>query len=348
VHFVWQKELNGLGDAISYARDHVGDEPFAVLLGDTLVTSPEPVTRQLMRAYERYRESVVALEEVERSRVSRYGVIAGRAIAESIYLIEDFVEKPSVEDAPSNLVIAGRYVLTPDIFEHIAQTGRGKNDEIQLTDALRLLVAARAVYGLRFEGRRYDIGNKLDFIKTNLSFALMREELRDDLKAFIVELADSFRAGGGPPPESSPLRRLRLALFPPAEVPILPRHPQEPPRQPAGQAAGPVRATQTDVDLVVRPMRAQVADHAVHGRPAGIVEAQDSPTGEQAIQIEEIDERVVEPVVPVHIGQIRPDSLLDQLRQGAVAHLLQVRVAASVARALDGEQGRFLPDFQLT
>jgi len=189
IHFVWQKELKGLGDAVACARHHIGDEPFAVLLGDTLVDSPSPVTKQLVQIYERYQESVVALEEVERSKVSRYGVIAGKKMVDNIYLIEDFVEKPSVEEAPSTLAIAGRYVLTAEIFQHIAATKPGKNDEIQLTDAMRLLVASRAMYGLRFDGHRYDIGNKLDFVKTNVTFALGRPDLRADMIAFVREVA---------------------------------------------------------------------------------------------------------------------------------------------------------------
>jgi len=192
VHFVWQKELNGLGDAVNYARHHVGNEPFAVLLGDTLVDSPEPVTKQLARAFDQHGESMVALEEVERSKVSRYGVIAGKEISDGFYLIEDFVEKPSIEEAPSTLAIAGRYVLTPDIFDYIGRTRRGKNNEIQLTDAMRMMLGAHPMYGLRFEGRRYDIGNKLDFVKTNVYYALQRDELRDDMKAFIRELAASL------------------------------------------------------------------------------------------------------------------------------------------------------------
>ena len=188
VHFVWQKELKGLGDAVLCARHHVGDEPFAVLLGDTLVESREPVTQQLVRAFERYQESVVALEEVERSKVSRYGVVDADEISKDMFLIKDFVEKPSIEDAPSNLAIAGRYVLTPDIFDAILKTREGKNNEIQLTDAMRLLVEARAMYGLRFSGARYDIGNKLDFIKTNVSFGLEREDLKAELGAFLQDV----------------------------------------------------------------------------------------------------------------------------------------------------------------
>ena len=189
VHFVWQKELNGLGDAISYARHHVGNEPFAVLLGDTLVQSGSPVTKQLMDVYDRYQESVVALEQVDMDKVSRYGVIDGRNIDSNVYLVEDFIEKPTPEEAPSNLAIAGRYVLSPEIFDCIARTARGKNNEIQLTDAMRLLVADRAMYGLHFDGRRYDIGNRLDFIKTNVEFALMREDLKADLAEFISDTA---------------------------------------------------------------------------------------------------------------------------------------------------------------
>jgi len=188
IHFVWQKELKGLGDAVLHARDHVGAEPFAILLGDTLIESDRPVTRQLMDIYERYHEPVVALEEVERSKVTRYGIIRGNKIADDLFLIDDFIEKPSVEEAPSNLAIAGRYVLTAEVFDYIERTSPGKNDEIQLTDAMRLMAASSAMYGLRFNGRRYDIGNRLDFLKTNLIFGLKREDLRDELRQFIREI----------------------------------------------------------------------------------------------------------------------------------------------------------------
>lgn len=188
IHFVWQKELNGLGDAVNCARHHVGEEPFVVLLGDTLMDSKDPVAAQLMQVFDRYQEPVVALEEVPLEKVSRYGVIEGREVVDNVYLVSDFVEKPRPEDAPSRLAIAGRYVLTSDIFACIDETARGKNDEVQLTDALRRLVRERAAYGLRFEGHRYDAGNKLDFIKTNISFALMRRDLQDDVAAFVKEL----------------------------------------------------------------------------------------------------------------------------------------------------------------
>lgn len=193
IHFVWQKELNGLGDAISYAKDHVGNEPFAVLLGDTIIESKKPVTKQLIDVFERYQESVVILEEVPAEKTGRYGIIGGNSIKNDVYLIEDLIEKPAPEEAPSNLAIAGRYVFTAEIFDFIAETPRGKNNEIQLTDAMRMMVEKRAMYGLRLNGKRYDIGNKLDFIKTNIDFALKNEELSEDLKAYIKEKAASLK-----------------------------------------------------------------------------------------------------------------------------------------------------------
>ncbi|MHC4061979.1 MAG: UTP--glucose-1-phosphate uridylyltransferase, partial [Planctomycetota bacterium] len=122
IHFVWQKEMKGLGDAVYCARHHVGEEPFAVLLGDTLIDAPRPATEQLQRLFEQHGGSVVLVEQIEQSRVSRYGVIDGKESEPGVYLVKDFVEKPAVEEAPSNLVIAGRYILTPDIFEYLRQT----------------------------------------------------------------------------------------------------------------------------------------------------------------------------------------------------------------------------------
>lgn len=187
IHFVWQKELKGLGDAILCGRDHVGNEPFAVLLGDTVMGADKPVTRQLLEEFERYQESVCALEAVPRKRVSRYGVIQGKRVKDGLFLVEDFIEKPSQEEAPSNLAIAARYVFTAEIFKHIARTKPGKNGEIQITDAMRLMVRERAMYGLQFKGTRYDIGNKLDFLKTNVIFGLQRKDMAKDLRRFLRE-----------------------------------------------------------------------------------------------------------------------------------------------------------------
>ena len=192
VHFVWQKHLLGLGDAIRCARDHVNNEPFVVLLGDTLIGTRDgvSVTRRLIDIHERYGASVVGLEEVPREKVERYGVIKGKPVEQGdIYLVSDFVEKPSPEEAPSNLAIAGRYVFTPEIFGYLEKIKPGKNNEIQLTDAMRKMVRQHAMYGYRFDGTRYDIGNKLDFLKTNIAFALLRKDLRKPLAAYIKELA---------------------------------------------------------------------------------------------------------------------------------------------------------------
>jgi UTP--glucose-1-phosphate uridylyltransferase len=189
IHFVWQKELNGLGDAVSYARDHVGREPFLLLLGDTLIRSPKPLLRRLMELYARYGESVVALEAVEPSKAHLYGVVGGRPMGDELYLIEDLIEKPKPGEAPSNLAIAARYAFSPEIFDYIAKTPRGKNNEIQLTDAMRLMLQDRAMYGLKLEGKRFDIGNKLDFLKTNVEFGLTHPELAEDFREFIKELA---------------------------------------------------------------------------------------------------------------------------------------------------------------
>jgi UTP--glucose-1-phosphate uridylyltransferase len=191
IHFVWQKELNGLGGAVACARHHVGREPFAVLLGDVVATtvSGEPLTKQMMSVYDRHEECIVALEEVPWDRVSRYGVVDGESIGGRVFRLTDLIEKPPAEEAPSNMVVAGRYILRPEIFDHLSETPRGRNNEIQLTDALRALVRVRGGYGLLFDGRRYDIGNKAEYIKTNIEFGLMNPSLRSELAAYIKDLA---------------------------------------------------------------------------------------------------------------------------------------------------------------
>ncbi len=198
IHFVWQRKMLGLGDAIRCARYHVGGEPFAVLLGDTLMQSRNgaPATRQLIDVYDRFGGCVVALEEVPLSRVSRYGVISGTAVDERTYRISDLVEKPAPEEAPSNLVVASRYILTPDIFGYIDAVKPGKGGEIQITDALRRRVAdGQTMHGCRVQARRHDAGNTLDFIKTNILYALERADLAPALRDFIIAQADVLRSG---------------------------------------------------------------------------------------------------------------------------------------------------------
>ncbi len=188
IHFIRQKELNGLGDAIYYARHHVGDEPFAVLLGDTIIDSVIPVTQQLADIYEQHQQTVIGVEEVPRDKVSRYGIVGGREISKNILALDQLIEKPSVEDSPSTLAIAGRYVLTPEIFRVLEQTPRGKNNEVQLTDAMRLLLGRERIFSYTIEGRRYDIGNKLDYIKTTITYALKRGEFKEPIAEFIRNL----------------------------------------------------------------------------------------------------------------------------------------------------------------
>ena len=193
IHFVWQHEQNGLGDAIRYAKDHVGNEPFAVLLGDTVLESNEdrPVTKQLIDVYARYEELVVALEEVPLEKVSKYGVVDGKEIDANVLLVHDLVEKPDPEEAPSNLVIASRYILPPEIFQALDQTKPGKGGEIQLTDAMKLLHSDRAMYGCRINGTRHDLGDKLEFLKTSILYALKRDEMKDALYEWLKELVKS-------------------------------------------------------------------------------------------------------------------------------------------------------------
>lgn len=189
IHFVWQKELKGLGDAVNCARLHVGDQPFAVLLGDTLLSSGCPATKQLMEVYDRYCGSVVMIQRIEPEMVSRYGVISGEEISQNIYKLDGLVEKPSPAEAPSNLAVAGRYVFTPEIFDCLAKIEPGKGGELQLTDAMQMLLGTSSMYGRLLEGKRYDIGNKQGFIKTNIEFALKVEDIRDELKEYIKEIA---------------------------------------------------------------------------------------------------------------------------------------------------------------
>lgn len=188
LHYVRQRELNGLGDAIRYARHHVGNEPFAVLLGDTIMDSVIPVTQQLIDTYAQYGSSVIAVEEVPHDKVNRYGIVGGRSLSDRIYELTTLVEKPSISEAPSNLAIAGRYILTPEIFDILENTPVGKNNEIQLTDALLLLLRRENLYAHRIEGKRHDIGNKLDFLKTTVEFALKRPEFADKFREFLEEI----------------------------------------------------------------------------------------------------------------------------------------------------------------
>ena len=188
IHIEYQHEQKGLGDAIIYAEKFVNGEPFAVLLGDTIIESAKPLTLQLAEVFEEYQNPVIALQEVPLSIAHRYGVFVGEKISERLYKGTDIVEKPAKDKIPSNLVFAGRYLLTPEIFEAIRKTKPGVNNEIQLTDAIRLLMAKQKIYGLAFDGERHDVGNKLDFIKTNLLLGLKRKDIGEELKNWLKSL----------------------------------------------------------------------------------------------------------------------------------------------------------------
>lgn len=188
IHFIRQKELRGLGDAIYHARLHTGNEPFAVLLGDTIINSVIPVTQQLIDVFNQYRHTIIAVEEVPKEKVSRYGIIGGAKISDTIWEVSEMVEKPEIEKSPSNLAIAGRYILTPEIFKAIEQTSPGKNGEIQLTDAMKIMLRRESIYCNIIEGKRYDIGNKLDYLKTTVEFALNRKEFAEPFRQFLKEM----------------------------------------------------------------------------------------------------------------------------------------------------------------
>jgi UTP--glucose-1-phosphate uridylyltransferase len=193
IHFIRQKEINGLGDAISYAQQHVGDEPFAVLLGDTIIDSVIPVTQQLIDIYEQYRHTVVAVESVPRENVSRFGIVGGKQVSDALWSVNELVEKPDINKTPSDLALAGRYILTPEIFKAIEDTPEDKNNEIQLTDALHLMVQREDIFAHAIEGKRYDIGNKLDYLKTIVEIALKKEDISEEFFSFLKNIVSNSK-----------------------------------------------------------------------------------------------------------------------------------------------------------
>lgn len=193
IHFIRQKEINGLGDAIRYAQQHVGDEPFAVLLGDTVIDSVIPVTQQLIDIYEQYRHTIVAVESVKRENVSRFGIVGGKQKSDSLWAVNELVEKPSVDKSPSDLALAGRYILTPEIFKAIDDTQEDRNNEIQLTDALQLMLQREDIFAHTIEGKRYDIGNKLDYLKTIVEIALKKDDISKAFYKFLKEIVSNHK-----------------------------------------------------------------------------------------------------------------------------------------------------------
>jgi len=188
IHYIRQKIAQGLGHAVLCAEKHVGENPFAVLLGDAITLSCDPCTRNLIDIYNEYGMSVVAVERVPQKDVKKYGIIAAKKVGENLYQVTDMVEKPAPKDAPSDLAMLGRYVLTPRIFEMLANTEKGLGGEIQLTDAMKMLLKKEKIYAYEVTGPRYDIGNKLSWIKATIELALMNEEFSSDLRAYLKEL----------------------------------------------------------------------------------------------------------------------------------------------------------------
>ena len=188
ITYVRQKEALGLGHAILMARESVGDEPFAVFLGDDVIDAPEPCMRQLINVYKRFGSTVLAVEPVPMERTKDYGVIAGSEIEDSIYKVTNLIEKPHPSKAPSNMAIIGRYILTPEIFTHLEHTAADRHGEIQLTNGLRSLLLRRPVYAYRFRGTRYDTGNKLGFLRATVEMALKRKDLGVPFRRYLRTL----------------------------------------------------------------------------------------------------------------------------------------------------------------
>jgi UTP--glucose-1-phosphate uridylyltransferase len=185
IFYVRQKQAMGLGHAILCSREFVGNEPFAVLLGDDIIDGAIPCLRQLLDVYEKHRGSVLALEQVPMENISAYGCVEATSISDRIYRVNNLVEKPKREDAPSDLAIIGRYVLTPAIFPILERQEPGKGGEIQLTDAILNLSKKEPIYGCRFEGTRYDCGDKLGFLKATVDMALKRKEIGKGLEDYL-------------------------------------------------------------------------------------------------------------------------------------------------------------------
>jgi len=188
IHFIRQKEQRGLGDAILCAKQHIGNQPFAVLLGDDIVHSKIPATKQLMDIYNKYNTPVIGCAQVPKEKVERYGIIDGIQKFERCYDIKNLIEKPTPFQTPSNLAIIGRYILTPDIFNILENTKPGIGNEIQLTDALKKLLEVQKIHAYQFEGKWYDIGNKFDYLKAIVEFGLRRDDFGEEFKEYLKKL----------------------------------------------------------------------------------------------------------------------------------------------------------------
>ncbi|MBU3209300.1 UTP--glucose-1-phosphate uridylyltransferase GalU [Clostridium algidicarnis] len=189
IHYIRQKEPKGLGHAIYCAKSFIGNEPFAVLLGDDIVYNEEkPCLKQMIEVYDKYETSILGVQEVDKKDVNKYGILDGSIIEDRVYNVNDLVEKPSVDCAPSNVAILGRYIINPSIFEILEHTKAGKGGEIQLTDALKELTKKENMYGYNFIGRRYDVGDKQGFLEATVEYALRRDDLKDDFLKYLTNI----------------------------------------------------------------------------------------------------------------------------------------------------------------
>jgi UTP--glucose-1-phosphate uridylyltransferase len=192
IHYVRQKEARGLGHAIQCAKAFVGNEPFAVMLGDDVVDSTIPCLKQLIDVFDSHSNTVLGVQEVSPEDVNKYGIVAFDRISDRLYKVKDLVEKPAKENAPSNVAILGRYIITPEIFDILGHTQPGSGGEIQLTDALKALGKIQEMYAYNFEGKRYDIGSKLGFLQATIEFALQREDLSQDFREYLKKIVASL------------------------------------------------------------------------------------------------------------------------------------------------------------
>lgn len=193
IYFIRQKEPKGLGHAINCAKAFVGNEPFAVMLGDDVVDSEVPCLKQLIDCYSEHRASILGVQEVPLSEVSKYGIVNGTFIENGLHKVNDLMEKPKAHEAPSNIAILGRYIITPKIFDILEKTKPGKGGEIQLTDALKTLLSQEDMYAYSFTGRRYDVGDKQGFLEANVEYALKREELKKSFMQYLLTIKDNDR-----------------------------------------------------------------------------------------------------------------------------------------------------------
>jgi len=194
IHFIRQKQPLGLGHAVLTASHFIGSEPFAVLLGDDVVVSRRPVLQQMVEVFDEYKTSIIGVQEVSEEVVHRYGIVDCKHVEGGVYKVKDLVEKPKREAAPSRIAILGRYILTPTIFSYLETQTPGAGGEIQLTDGLKRLAQAEAMYAYVFKGHRYDVGTKLGFLQANIEFALRNSEITDDLKNYLDALHENMDA----------------------------------------------------------------------------------------------------------------------------------------------------------